>query len=167
MAWYCARVENQAIRSGPCLLLQVDGKMIVVRCGSVLLAVDQHAADERVQLEALQQQLAAQLQQQRQQAQQAHPDPQQQQQAGTAHKQDHDALLLRQRVVPGVALQLTMAESKALAQYRQQVEAWGWQVLLQEGAAAAAAGSVNASALLQQVPLIAGVQLGTFDLQVR
>jgi flagellar motor switch/type III secretory pathway protein FliN len=152
------------------LLLQVDNKMLVVRCGSVLLAVDQHAADERVQLEALQEQLAAQLQQQRQQAQQAHPDAahqQQQQQAGAAQKQYQDILLQRQRLVPGLALQLTIAESKALAQHEQQVKAWGWQVLLQESAAAGAAGSVNASALLQQVPVIAGVQLGTFDLQVR
>ncbi|WIA33776.1 hypothetical protein OEZ86_006889 [Tetradesmus obliquus] len=71
-----------------------------------------------------------------------------------------------------------MAESKALAQYRQQVEAWGWQVEQQDGAAgaaaagaaaadaAAAAGSVNSSALLKQVPVVAGVQLGTFDLQL-
>jgi DNA mismatch repair ATPase MutL len=157
------------------LLLQVDSKMVVVCCGSVLLAVDQHAADERVQLEALQEQLAVQLQQQREQAQRTHPDvvqqqqqQQRQQQAGVTQKQDQDILLQRQRLVPGLTLQLTMAESRALAQHKQQVEAWGWQVLLQESAAAAGvAGGVNAPALLQQVPVIAGVQLGTFDLQVR
>jgi hypothetical protein len=82
-------------------------------------------------------------------------------------KHDQDILLQRQRLAPGLALQLTMTESRALAQHKQQVEAWGWQVLLQEIAAAGAAGSVNAPALLQQVPVIAGVQLGTFDLQVR
>ncbi|WIA13629.1 hypothetical protein OEZ85_007193 [Tetradesmus obliquus] len=67
-----------------------------------------------------------------------------------------------------------MAESKALAQYRHQVEAWGWQVEQRDGAAgaaaaadaAAAAGSLNSSALLKQVPVVADVQLGTFDLQL-
>ncbi|KAF6251124.1 hypothetical protein COO60DRAFT_671380 [Scenedesmus sp. NREL 46B-D3] len=154
---------------------QVDSKMVVVRCGSVLLAVDQHAADERVQLEALQEQLAVQLRQQREQAQQEHATQHShQQQAGLAQQQDQ-LLLQRQRLVPGTALQLTMAESKALAQYKQQVEAWGWQVHLQDSTAAAAgsatagcagAGSVNSPALLQEVPLIAGVQLGAFDLQL-
>jgi hypothetical protein len=79
--------------------------------------------------------------------------------------------------VPGVELQLTMAEGKALAQYTQQVEAWGWQVQLQDSAAGAVgadaaaavavASGVNSSGVLRQVPMVAGVQLGSFDLQVR
>lgn len=38
---------------------QVDRKLVLVACGGLLAAVDQHAADERVQLEALQDRLAA------------------------------------------------------------------------------------------------------------
>jgi DNA mismatch repair ATPase MutL len=34
--------------------LQVDRKFIMMVCGGVLVALDQHAADERVRLEALQ-----------------------------------------------------------------------------------------------------------------
>lgn len=40
----------------PCTL-QVDKKFIMMVCGSTLVALDQHAADERVGLEALQAQL--------------------------------------------------------------------------------------------------------------
>lgn len=40
---------------------QVDCKAIPAVCGSLLVALDQHAADERVQLEALQGRLEAQL----------------------------------------------------------------------------------------------------------
>ena len=36
---------------------QAFKKIVLVRSGSLLLAVDQHAADERIRLEALQQQL--------------------------------------------------------------------------------------------------------------
>jgi DNA mismatch repair ATPase MutL len=38
--------------------MQMCDKIVVIRCGKSLLAVDQHAADERVQLELLQQALA-------------------------------------------------------------------------------------------------------------
>ncbi len=40
----------------PCTL-QVDKKFIMMVCGSTLVALDQHAADERVRLETLQAQL--------------------------------------------------------------------------------------------------------------
>ena len=68
---------------------QADTKLVVMRCGPVLLAVDQHAADERVQLEALQRQLQAQLQTLHQQQ---HQQQHRQQQWTAAQQQQQQQL---------------------------------------------------------------------------
>jgi len=108
--------------------------MVVAACGNILLAVDQHAADERVQLEALQQQLAAELLQQQQQVASASATasfnhtshccarqlPQQQEQ------QQQKLLLQHRRLFPPQQLHLTMAEAKAWLMHGQQIESWGW-----------------------------------------
>jgi hypothetical protein len=145
----------------------------------VLLAVDQHAADERLQLEALQMRLAGEQQQQQ------------------------ELLLQRRRLFPPHSVSLGMQEARALALYGEAVSAWGWQVVTPgqhqpavaglgsgvsketpPGAAAAGhqlGGGINSrgddgsgaalvgaasTVLLQQVPVLAGVQLGAVDLQV-
>lgn len=187
-----------ALPHAPCprqLTTQADSKLVVTRCGPVLLAVDQHAADERLQLEALQTRLAREQEQQQQQGEEA------------------PLLLQTRRLFPPHAVSVSMQEARALALYGEAVAAWGWQVVtpgqhqpapaaasvaglgsgvsretLTGGAAAAAGhqpgGAINSSTgrddrapaallgvastvLLQQVPVLAGVHLGTVDLQVR
>jgi hypothetical protein len=142
---------------------QVDSKLVAVRCGPTLLAVDQHAADERVQLERLQQRLAS----QRQDAACAGATGA----AGVAG----EALLQRRVLAPAQAVSLSMQEVRALLLHQQQVRSWGWQVALQTRAGAGGGGvgagdgsllGASTPALLQQVPVLAGVQLGALDLQV-
>lgn len=166
--------------------LQVANKVIVVRCGSVLLAVDQHAADERIQLESLQQQVTQ--QQQQQQATSAVNST-----GSTANKASlpntQQMLLQLQPLHPAQQMQLSMAEVRAVAMYQQQIEHWGWKYQLngsigagQDSAgtnrglatgpmgndsnAAAISNTIDTAAALQQVPLVAGVQLGALDLKV-
>lgn len=153
--------------------MQADSKLVLLRCGSVLLAVDQHAADERVQLEILQQQVAA--------------ERQQQQQHGVQGKRQRARLLQQRRLQPAVPLTLSSQEAQALALYPQQVASWGWVVAVPPAPGAAAAGSAGGggtaggssrsgggvllgatvSGVLRQVPELVGVQLGGLDLQVR
>jgi hypothetical protein len=55
----CAAPVNPNVTAPPTAYAsQVDSKAIVARCGPLLVALDQHAADERIQLEALQAQIA-------------------------------------------------------------------------------------------------------------
>lgn len=144
------------------LLLQVDSKLVAMRCGPALLAVDQHAADERVQLEALQQQLAAEI------------AP-----AAAGAGGISVGLLSRQLLQPFQQLRLSLQEARALQQHQGTVEAWGWRVSFPAAAPAAAGqgmptmasqsaavvGAAQAAAL-HQVPVLAGVALGVVDLQV-
>jgi hypothetical protein len=80
----------------------VDSKLLLVAHGSTLWLVDQHAADERVQLEGLQQHMVADLACQQQQQQQQ----EQQGQHGHAHQQQQqqDRERVLQSVVPGKPL---------------------------------------------------------------
>lgn len=100
-------------------LSQANNKLVVIRCGSVLLAVDQHAADERVQLEALQQQLAQQMEAA---AQQQGPT------AAAAAAAATDAsgavsvpLLRHQTLQTAQLLGLSLQEARALELYETQV----------------------------------------------
>lgn len=139
------------------LLLQVDSKLVAMRCGPTLLAVDQHAADERVQLEALQQQLAADM------------AP-----AAAGAGGSSVGLLSRQLLQPFQQLRLTLQEARALQQHQGAVEAWGWRVAFPAAGqdmpstasqSAAVVGAAQAAAL-HQMPVLAGVALGVVDLQV-
>lgn len=154
--------------------LQVANKLIVVRCGSVLLAIDQHAADERVQLEALQQQLALQLQQ-NQPAEQKPGNGTTLSSTMQPNSKQEGLLLQQQPLQPPLKLQLGLSEVKAASMYSHQLEHWGWKVQLlssrggDAGVAskpATASSGVTTDALLQQVPVLAGVHLGALDLQV-
>jgi DNA mismatch repair ATPase MutL len=152
---------------------QADNKLIAARCGTVLLAVDQHAAHERVQLEALQQQLAQQVN--------VTSSPSGAAAAAAARREDKaggrvGSLLSHQLLQHPQQLNLTLQEACALQQYQPMVEAWGWRVSLTAAAAAAVAGEAAAGAttnagitqpaVLQQVPVLAGITLGAVDLQV-
>jgi hypothetical protein len=129
--------------------------------------VDQHAADERVQLEALQQQLAQQMT--------VTPAAAAAAAAAAAQRDDKPEgrvgrLLSHQLLQPPQQLSLTLQEARALQQYEPMVEAWGWRVSLTAAAGAAAGATAGVgmtqAAVLQQVPVLAGVTLGTVDLQV-
>jgi hypothetical protein len=74
-----------------CALAQINRKAVVAVCGGVVVALDQHAADERVQLEALQAQLA-----QERAARPAEPPP-----ASTAAHQVSGDLLQQLALRPG------------------------------------------------------------------
>lgn len=135
---------------GAQLLAQVDNKMLVTRCSGVLLAVDQHAADERVQLEELQQQLEQQMQE-----------------AGAVGGSDGAPLLGVQLLSPPARMQLHLRELRGLLQYQQQVQRWGWRAsVVGSGADDTGSSGVGATVLLEQAPLLAGVLLGALDLQV-
>lgn len=72
----------------------MDSKLLLVAHGSRLWLVDQHAADERVQLEALQQHLAADLARQLPQGGEA----------GQQQQQQQEQARLLQSVVPDASL---------------------------------------------------------------
>lgn len=147
----------------------------MVKCGPVLLAVDQHAADERVQLELLQQKLSQQLHLQQQPQATVNPLNGNTSSNGVLSTN----LLQRQLLQPPQQLQLSMSEVQAVSSYQQQIEHWGWTLQLvdcRDSSNAAAAGSASAEAIssgvvgtaeLQQVPVLAGVQLGALDLKVQ
>jgi hypothetical protein len=127
-----------------------------------------------VQLEALQQQLAQQVN--------VTPSPSGAAAAAAAARREDKAggrvgsLLSHQLLQRPQQLNLTLQEACALQQYQPMVEAWGWRVSLTATAAAAAAGEAAAGAttnvgitqpaVLQQVPVLAGITLGAVDLQV-
>jgi len=107
---------------------QADNKLVVVRCGSVLLAVDQHAADERVQLEALQQQLAQQL---HTPAAATHPPSHsatERAKTGAAGHAASGGLLKQQLLQRPQPLNLTLLEARALHQHQALIETWGWRL---------------------------------------
>lgn len=111
------------------------------------MALDQHAADERVQLEALQARLAA------------------QQEAaviggggGGEEEEGAEQLLAEMPLRPPLPLDLSPEERQALQTHAELVRRWGWRV---QGA-----GTVEERQALCSVPLICGAPLGALDLRI-
>eukprot|EP00775_Hariotina_reticulata_P004629 gene4629-biopygen6383 len=128
---------------------QVDKKILVAACGNILLAVDQHAADERVQLEALQQQLSDELLHQQQQAALAAARASSDQ---TSHcypphlpqqQKDQQLLLQHKRMMPPQQLHLTMAEEQAWLMHGQVIQSWGWVLKRAHSSSATASSAVS------------------------
>ncbi|KAI3426507.1 hypothetical protein D9Q98_008872 [Chlorella vulgaris] len=128
-----ATLMRQHLAAGR-VLQQVDCKFLAVASGSLLLLVDQHAADERVQLQRLRDQLLS-------------SDGQ----PGRVQSQVLRAPLL---------LGLTDAESQLLEAYADRVAAWGWR--WQPSSARSDCGSPET--LLTHAPLLWGIALTTTDL---
>ncbi|KAG8470808.1 hypothetical protein KFE25_009229 [Diacronema lutheri] len=109
-------VSREALRSAV-VIGQVDSKWIAVTLGSALALIDQHAADERVQLERL---LAVHL--------------------------DADGLPREPRSVrlePAERLALSAHELALLREHMRAVQLWGWQVRGDVSAAASARGGTG------------------------
>lgn len=122
---------------------QADNKLLVVRCGSVLLAVDQHAADERVQLEALQQQLSQQMHVPAAAAaagthHPSHSAAEGLKTGGAAGLAASGGLLKQQRLQRPQPLNLTLLEARALQQHQALIESWGWRLAAAQGPATTA-----------------------------
>eukprot|EP00803_Ostreobium_quekettii_P008063 evm.model.scf_392.3 EVM.evm.TU.scf_392.3 scf_392:11745-17274(-) len=84
------------------ILDQVDKKFIILVCGKTVVALDQHAADERVRLESMQHELQA-------------------------LGKGGDTLLDSLSVEPYQAVDLTSLERQMYAEYEQEVWRWGWR----------------------------------------
>lgn len=153
---------DHLVRAVP--LEQVDRKAIIARCGDVLVALDQHAADERVQLEALQGRL-------------------QQAAAGgslaAATAGDEMTMLLGSIVLrPPQPLPLSADERRALQTHAALVREWGWCVsndssggVITGSATAGGAASTPPPPPQQQlslssVPTVCGAALGALDLRL-
>ncbi|GMH33785.1 hypothetical protein BSKO_01619 [Bryopsis sp. KO-2023] len=83
------------------ILCQVGRKFVLMVCGEVVVAVDQHAADERVRLEMLQKDLVS---------------------------VGHESGLIQAEELDGsLAINLTHLEQQVFETYKQKVEHWGWK----------------------------------------
>lgn len=149
---------------GAITLGQIDRKVVAAACGPLLVALDQHAADERVQLEALQARLA-----EERTAHLSGPPP-----AKAATKGYDGGVLLQQLILRRPQpLDLGAVEHQALSSHAALVEQWGWLVAAQKPGAAAANGqarplqtSAGGATALTAVPLLCGVPLGGLDLKL-
>ncbi|KAL4853064.1 Proteasome subunit alpha type-2 [Chlorella vulgaris] len=128
-----ATLTRQHLAAGR-VLQQVDSKFLAVASGSILLLVDQHAADERVQLERLRDQLLS--------------------------SDGQPGRVQSQVLRPPLLLGLTDAESQLLEAYTDRLAAWGWR--WQRSSARSVCGSPET--LLTQVPLLWGTALTATDL---
>lgn len=124
------------------VLQQVDNKFIAIVAQNVLLLVDQHAADERVQLEEFRTQVLAAGKQQ----------------CSTLLDVKHD-------------LSLGLGEQQTLHAYRQQIEDWGWRFCTASDARSLdrtsirGCDSTTCKLQLSAVPCILGVNLTASDLE--
>lgn len=140
--------------------------MLVAVCGSIVLLVDQHAADERVQLECLQDRLSAQLDAGGVCTTTTVPPP------AASAAAPLPPLLLARQLWPPLQLQLPPDEAAALAQHSTAVGLWGWAWTVAPGnqgegtAADTHQRGLTLAVLLQRLPVLAGVQLGALDLRV-
>jgi hypothetical protein len=144
--------------------------VVLAMCGSTLFAIDQHAADERVQLELLQARLAAQLA-----SGGCAPAASARgggsgtgggtssgsgsgRASGSGSGSCASPRVLNKVVLkPGHRLQLTQAEGWALSQHTAAVERWGWRIAPEPG---------GVSALMTHAPSVCGVTLAGPDLKV-
>jgi DNA mismatch repair protein MLH3 len=139
---------------GAAAIGQVDCKAVAARCsgGGVLLAIDQHAADERVRLEALQARVARELDALR------GASPPLVAAAGTT------SLLQTMALTPPRLLELSRSERVALCTNLPVVESWGWRVT------SAGSGSGEQQVLpalhMACMPCVCGVALGALDLRL-
>lgn len=108
---------SKAMLRGAAVVGQVDRKWIAVTLGSALALIDQHAADERVQLERL---LALHL---------------------TA--EGMPAQLGSAELAPAEPLALSAHEAALLREHMRAVQTWGWHVRGDVSAAASAGGGVG------------------------
>jgi MutL C terminal dimerisation domain len=87
-------------------MVQVSSKVIVAKAGNIILAIDQHAADERVQLERLQERLCGHMQPLNDRA-------------ASAHAPCRDPIILSTAPLPEpVPVQLTWHQHAAAAQHQ-------------------------------------------------
>jgi hypothetical protein len=138
---------NRSMLDEALVLGQVASKFILLRCGSVLLAADQHAVDERIRYERLTATLLAVLP----------PSPPQ-----TAGQVGGCAALGSVALSTSQVVSLSHGEAAAWHAHRGVVQRWGWW--LEVPAASQADGRTKFT--LTHVPLVVGAQLNATDLRV-
>lgn len=112
---------------------QVDRKFILARAHGMLFIVDQHAADERVRLEHLQEELRSRL--------------------------CNEGTSLAQEVSPPIEIELTFEEFTCAELYKERLERWGWIVRHQADHGERAV-QMPAKCYIVSVPCICGAMLG-------
>ncbi|GBF98678.1 hypothetical protein Rsub_11672 [Raphidocelis subcapitata] len=141
---------------GAVFLQQVDSKAIIARCGPLLVALDQHAADERVQLEALQARIARES---------AAAQGVEGRGAGK-HEGRGEGLVQTLPLQPAQALDLSASELQTLRAHRTRIAAWGWQLALPDAHGSGTDAAGTCAVALQRIPLVLGVPLGGLDLRL-
>ncbi|EIE26083.1 hypothetical protein COCSUDRAFT_40245 [Coccomyxa subellipsoidea C-169] len=119
-------------------LRQVDRKFIPLVCGSQLAIMDQHAADERVQLEHLQDQVVG---------------------AGGVPVATHSCTLS-----PPQPLDISAAEQHTLDRFNDILEAWGWHWDI-PGACTIESAAAHGGARLTHAAVVLGTPLNGVELQ--
>eukprot|EP00887_Chlorella_sp_A99_P007462 scaffold2.g7462.t1 len=121
-------------------LRQVDRKFVPVVCGSLLAIVDQHAADERVQLERLRAQLLEE-----------------------GGRERHVSSMLLRAPQP---LQLSEAEVQLLEAFGDRAEQWGWRWARASGDGARTGGGAPRHTLTHAPLLFGAAALSSADLKL-
>lgn len=112
---------------------QVDCKFILARAHGTLFVIDQHAADERVRLEHLQEELRGRL--------------------------CKGGVSLAQEVSPPTEIELTFEEFTCAELYKERIERWGW-IVKHQASHGERAVQMPAKCYIVSVPCICGAVLG-------